>query len=252
MLFRSLFSVTSSVTLPAESRPASGSYGGFVAAVQSVAMVALALAFAVASWTPVPAPAAERPVRRRRCGAASENRGPGRFARRGLWPAGRCRLPGEARAGAQGQGPGGRGRQCRGLRRHRLRRPRAARLVGAGGDRRRHPRARRQRHVAGDRSQGHAGGARGDRAAARRAADRRAHRRHAGRRPIWAPTTAATSRRSIPTLRPRTACCSILSSSTASPPTPGSISAMERIPTPPASMPSSSASCPRSRSWSLK
>jgi acyl-CoA thioesterase I len=33
-----------------------------VAAVQSVAVVALALAFAVASWTPVPAPAAERPT----------------------------------------------------------------------------------------------------------------------------------------------------------------------------------------------
>lgn len=33
-----------------------------MAAVQSVAMVALALAFAVAPWTPVPAPAAERPM----------------------------------------------------------------------------------------------------------------------------------------------------------------------------------------------
>jgi acyl-CoA thioesterase-1 len=62
MLFRSLRSVTSSVTLSAESGPASGSYGGFVAAVQSVAMVALVLAFAVAPWTPVPAPAAERPM----------------------------------------------------------------------------------------------------------------------------------------------------------------------------------------------
>jgi acyl-CoA thioesterase I len=62
MLFRSLRSVTCSVTLSAESGPASGSYGGFVAAVQSVVMVALALAFAVAPWTPVSAPAAERPM----------------------------------------------------------------------------------------------------------------------------------------------------------------------------------------------
>jgi acyl-CoA thioesterase I len=63
MLFRSLRSVTRSVmTLSAESGPASGSYGGIVAAVQSVAMVALALALAVAPWTPVSAPAAERPM----------------------------------------------------------------------------------------------------------------------------------------------------------------------------------------------
>ena len=50
------------MTLSAESGPAPRSYGGIVAAVQSVAMVALALAFAVASWTLVSAPAAERPT----------------------------------------------------------------------------------------------------------------------------------------------------------------------------------------------
>jgi acyl-CoA thioesterase I len=49
------------MTLSAESGPPPRSYGGFVAAVQSVVLVALALAFAATAGDP--APAAERPVR---------------------------------------------------------------------------------------------------------------------------------------------------------------------------------------------
>ena len=62
-------------------------------------------------------------------------------------------------AALKAKGLCGRGRQRRRVRRHQLRRPGPARLVGAGRHRRGDPRARRQRHAARRRSQGHAGGA---------------------------------------------------------------------------------------------
>ena len=65
-------------------------------------------------------------------------------------------FPAQLEAALQGQGARGRDRQCRRLRRHQLGRARAARLVGAGGHRCGDPGARRQRHAARHRSQGHA------------------------------------------------------------------------------------------------
>ena len=88
------------------------------------------------------------------------------------------------------------------------------------GHRRGDPRARRQRHAARHRSEGHARGARGDPAPAEGAraspvllAGMRAAP-NLGRR-----LCARRSRRSIPSSPRSTACCSIRSSSTASPPT---------------------------------
>ena len=148
------------------------------------------------------------------------------------------------------QGPCGRDRQCRGFRRHRLRRPCPARLVGAGGDRRGHRRARRQRHAARRRSEGHAQGAGGDRAAADRAAHCRCCSPACGRRPISATDYVRDFEAIYPDLASelRPAALSLLPRRRRRR-TPGSISATGCIRPPPASTGSSRASCPRPRSW---
>ena len=125
-------------------------------------------------------------------------------------------VPGAARTGAQGQGARGRDRQCRRLRRYQLRRAGAARLVGAGRHRRGDPRARRQRHAARHRSQGHARGAGRDRPPPEGAPHRGAAVRHAGGAESWRRTMGARSTRSIRSLPPRTVWFSTRSSSTAS------------------------------------
>ena len=80
----------------------------------------------------------------------------------GYRPAGRRRLRAAAASGARRQRHRRGNRQCRRVRRHRVRRAGAARLVGAGRHRRRHPRTWRQRHAARHRARGHARGARHD------------------------------------------------------------------------------------------
>ena len=95
-----------------------------------------------------------------------------------LRPAAERRLPGGARAGAQGARSQYRDRQCRRLRRHRVGRPRSARLVGAGRHRRRHPRARRQRHAPRPRSGRDAARARHDRLTAQGSRHPGSSRRH--------------------------------------------------------------------------
>ncbi len=98
------------------------------------------------------------------------------------------------------QGARGRNQQCRRLRRHRIRRPGAARLVGAGGHRRGHPRTRRQRHAARHQPGGHARGARRDPAPPDRAPHRGPVVRHARGAQSWAPITASAFERIYPEL----------------------------------------------------
>ena len=108
------------------------SYGGRPALVQVFALVVAALAFA---GTPVRRRAADGPVRIVALGDSPDRR---------VTAAGQRGLPGQARTGAQGQRHRGRDHQCGRLRRHGGRRAGPAGLVGAGGNRRRHRRARRQ------------------------------------------------------------------------------------------------------------
>ena len=170
----------------AESGPASGSYGGFGAAVQSVAVVALALAFAVARLD-----AGTRPRRgaadasrgaavRRRCGAAGANRGLGDSLAAGYGLPADAAFPARLEQALKAKGV-------------------AVEIANAGvsGDTASGGLARLDWSVpegtdavilelgANDMLRGidpkvTRAGARGDRAAARRAADRRPARRHAG------------------------------------------------------------------------
>ena len=127
------------------------------------------------------------------------------------------RVSGEARKGAQGQRRRGRDRECRRLRRHRLGRIVAARLVGRGRHRSRDPRTRRQRHAARRRSQGDARGARDDHRAAESAQHRGAAVRHARRAQYGRGLSRATSMQSFPISRPNTDSSIIRSSSKALP-----------------------------------
>ncbi len=152
-----------------------------------------------------------------------QDRGARRFADRRLSACRPGGVSGQARAGAQGQGHRGRDRQCRRLRRHRS--GGLARLDWSvpDGHRRGDPRARRQRHAARHRPEGHARRARRDRAPAEGAPHRGAARRHAGAAPISGRTMCRRSMRSIRSLPRRTTSCSIRSSWRASRPTPSSI-----------------------------
>ena len=91
-----------------------------------------------------PAAAAERPIRIVVLGDSLSA---------GFGLAGAGRAAGEARARAQGQGAQRRDRERRRVGRHRGGRACAARLVGAGGNRRGDPRTRRQRCAARHRSE---------------------------------------------------------------------------------------------------
>ena len=117
--------------------------------------------------------------------AAGQDRGVRRFADGRLPARDERRLPGAARTGAQGQRRQRAGRQCRRVRRHRVRRAFAARLVGAGRHRCRDGRAWRQRHAARHRSQGHASRAGADRQPAEAARYRGDAVRHAGGAELW-------------------------------------------------------------------
>ncbi len=173
-----------------------------------------------------------------------------RSAHRRPRPAGRRGISGEARKGAERQGPGGRDQQCRGVRRHHLGRARPPRLVGAGGDRCRHPRARRQRHAARPRSANRPQGAAGHPEPPEGTAHRGAAVRDAGGAQSGRRLRARVQQRSIRIWpRPGTF-CSIRSSWRASSTTRSWCSATACIRPPPASTPSWPAFSRKPRRWS--
>ena len=83
-----------------------------VAAVTLAAVRAAAVAFAAVTLASRAGGARGRP--------AAAHRRVRQFAHRRLWPSRRCRVSGEARAGARGEGHRHRNRQRRGVRRHHL------------------------------------------------------------------------------------------------------------------------------------
>ena len=127
-------------------------------------------------------------------------------------------FPAVLEAALKARGHDGRDRECRRLGRHRERRARPARLVGAGRHGRRHPRTRRQRHAARHRSRRHPDGAR--RRSCARLAERRIPVLLAGMKASpqsRAGLTSSASTRSIPTSPANTGSSSTRSSWTASP-----------------------------------
>ena len=121
----------------------------------------------------------------------------------GLGLAGRRGVSGAAAKSLESQRDRGRHDQCRGVRRHHLRRPRPARLVGPGRHRSGDPRTRRQRCAARHRSQGHPRRADGHSDAAEGAQDRGPAVRHARAAELRRRLCRRGSTRSIPIWRRR-------------------------------------------------